>query len=348
VAALSSGLVGAEEAVALLDRMFASRLYRADQHSFMLYPEKPLPGFLEKNVVPAARVAEVPLLAELLAEGDATLLARDEAGAHRFSADLRGEAALAGALDRLAARPRWREAVARDRQVVLDLYESVFHHHAFTGRSGTMYGYEGIGSIYWHMVAKLLLAVQETALRAEREGASPALCEALARHYYRVRGGLGFEKSAEEYGAFPTDPYSHSPAQRGAQQPGMTGQVKEEILTRFGELGVEVRGGRLAFRPRLLRASEFLAEPATLQACGSGGAPVALDVPAGGLAFTFCQVPVRYVRTADAAWVRLTMRDGRVVSRAGDALDAEESRAVFERRGMVVLVEVGVPGNVLR
>ncbi|CAN0044150.1 unnamed protein product, partial [Discosporangium mesarthrocarpum] len=43
--------------------------------------------------------------------------------------------------------------------------------------------------------------------------------------------------------AFPTDPYSHT-NRHGAQQPGMTGQVKEEIVTRFGELGVRIEGGQ--------------------------------------------------------------------------------------------------------
>ena len=127
-----------------------------------------------------------------------------------------------------------------------------------------MYAYEGLGCIYWHMVAKLLLAVQEVALRAEREGQPGPVREALARAYYRIRAGLGFEKTAAEYGAFPMDPYSHTPPGGGAQQPGMTGQVKEEILTRFGELGVTVRDGLVGFRPRLLRRAEFLREPGHL------------------------------------------------------------------------------------
>jgi hypothetical protein len=58
----------------------------------------------------------------------------------------------------------------------------------------------------------------------------------LASQYRHVRAGLGFTRSAAAFGAFPTDPYSHTPAHAGRQQPGMTGQVKEEILTRFGEL----------------------------------------------------------------------------------------------------------------
>ena len=81
-----------------------------------------------------------------------------------------------------------------------------------------MYGYEGLGCIYWHMVAKLLLAVQEIALRrAGARGQPPPICAALARDYYRIRAGLGFEKTAREYGAFPTDPYSHTPRHAAAR-----------------------------------------------------------------------------------------------------------------------------------
>ena len=39
-------------------------------------------------------------------------------------------------------------------------YESVFEHRSYTGRSGTMFGYQGLGSVYWHMVSKLMLAAQ--------------------------------------------------------------------------------------------------------------------------------------------------------------------------------------------
>ena len=58
-------------------------------------------------------------------------------------------------------------------------------------------------------------------------------------HYFEINAGIGAHKSPELYGAFPTDPYSHTPGGKGAQQPGMTGQVKEDILCRFGELGVQ-------------------------------------------------------------------------------------------------------------
>lgn len=348
VAALSSGLVTPGEAVAQLDALFASALFRADQQSFMLYPEKTLPGFLESNVVPAGRAEAVPLLAALLAAGERSLVARDVTGAVRFAAGAWCEPALEAALDRLGREPRWHDAVERDRAAVRALYEATFHHHAFLGRSGTMYAYEGVGSIYWHMVAKLLLAVQEMHRRAVREGAPEAVRESLARHYFRIRGGLGFEKSAEAYGAFPTDPYSHTPSGRGARQPGMTGQVKEEILTRLGELGVEIEGGRVAFRPALLRAAELLATPATFDALAPDGTPLFLDLPAGSLAFTFAQVPVRYFADGGDGWVRVTMRDGRVSTRPGDALDHDASRALLARSGEVSRVDVGLAAGRLR
>ena len=69
----------------------------------------------------------------------------------------------------------------------------------------------------------------------------------LGQLYYRVREGIGFNKTPAEYGAFPTDPYSHTPKHAGAKQPGMTGQVKEEVLCRFGELGVELATARCDF-----------------------------------------------------------------------------------------------------
>jgi hypothetical protein len=48
------------------------------------------------------------------------------------------------------------------------------------------------------------------------------------------------------------------PKHAGAQQPGMTGQVKEEVITRFSELGISVRDGVVNIHPTLLRKQEFL------------------------------------------------------------------------------------------
>ncbi|HEU4334503.1 MAG TPA: hypothetical protein VFT32_08425 [Candidatus Eisenbacteria bacterium] len=347
VAALSSGVVGASEAAGLVASLFESRLYRADQRSFLLYPNRDLPSFLERNRVPEPEALAVPLLRDMLEAGDPRIVERDALGVLRFHPDLREAADLAAALDDLARDDRWKERAIRGRKGALDLYESVFHHRAFTGRSGRMYAYEGLGAVYWHMVGKLLLAVQEVALRAEREGAPEADRRALVEAYFRVRAGLGFEKSVSEYGAFPTDPYSHTPAHAGAQQPGMTGQVKEAILARFGELGVVVELGLLAFRPRLLRREEFLRERGEFRFYDAEGRAGSIEVPEGSLAFSYGRVPVVYSRIAGEPWIRVEGADGTAATFAGDRLDAGTSRAVFRRAGTVARVEVGVPDRLL-
>jgi hypothetical protein len=347
VAALSSGVLDPHASLDILDRLFASDLYRADQHSFLLYPARELPGFLAKNSLSATRAAEVPLLRDLLDAGEASIVARDVDGIVRFHGELRNGRDLGAALDALATRPNWAESAARDRAAVLELFEDVFNHKAYTGRSGAMYGYEGLGCIYWHMVAKLLLATQEVLLRAGQEGARAPLQADLAAMYFRIRAGLGYEKSVSEYGAFPADPYSHTPPDGGARQPGMTGQVKEEILTRFGELGVRVQDGVIHFRPVLLRADEFLEAPAVFRCFDDQGLAHEWDLPAGSLAFTYCQVPVVYRRLDGPARITVRYTDGTSLEQAGDALDARAGADVLARNGRVRQLEIGIPEHTL-
>ena len=345
VALLSSGLLSATEALDLLASLRRSKLYRADQHSYILYPDRDLPGFLGKNRIPAERVAASPLLVALLARGDARIVVRDENGDVRFHAEFRNAKVVRRALRALAREDAWAKLVATDGEAVVALFEEVFDHASFTGRSGTFFAYEGLGSIYWHMVSKLMLAVQECFLRARDAGEPPATLAALAAAYADVRSGLGFYKTPAAFGAFPTDPYSHTPAHAGAQQPGMTGQVKEDVLARLGELGVEVDGGRLGFVPSLLTRAEFLDESLTVTARGVSG-PTALALAPGTLAFTVCQVPVVY-RLADAARTNVVFQDGEERSVAGAFLDPATSRKVFERTGDVVRIEVDVPASTL-
>ena len=73
VAMLSCGLLTPGEAVALLDTLFASPLYTAGRHSFLLYPDRVLPGFFERNRLDAAALA-LPVVQRLLAENRSDLL----------------------------------------------------------------------------------------------------------------------------------------------------------------------------------------------------------------------------------------------------------------------------------
>ncbi|GAB4418707.1 MAG: hypothetical protein OHK0039_30420 [Bacteroidia bacterium] len=346
VAVLSSGYLQPHQVLALLDGMKASKLFRPDQYSYLLYPNKELPGFLARNSVPAAGVETSALLQQMVAQGDKTLIERDIAGGYHFNGNFKNAGDLDAALRALAGTA-YADLAVRERALILGLFEQVFHHKAFTGRSGTFYGYEGLGSIYWHMVSKLLLAVYECCDDAIAQGAGPETVGRLLEHYYEIQAGIGVHKSPELYGAFPTDPYSHTPAGKGAQQPGMTGQVKEDILSRFGELGVRVVDGCLHFRPALLRRSEFLTGERTFTYVGLGGAEQQLTLLAGSLAFTYCQVPVVY-HLAETAALTVHRRDGSQHLHPEPALDVAESQSLFRRTGDLLRIEVWVPIHSLK
>ena len=339
VAVLGSGAITPAQSADLIESLFNSEVFRPDQNTFLLYPDRQLPGFLQKNCVPQQRVEAQPLLATMLDQSDHRIIQRDASGEYRFNADLTNSGELDMRLNELA--PVYGEAVEVARQPLRELYEEVFKHKAFTGRSGGMFGFEGLGSIYWHMVSKLLLAAQESFFAARQQGADPTTCQRLASLYYRIRDGIGFNKNPAEYGAFPTDPYSHTPAHIGAQQPGMTGQVKEEILTRFGELGLRVSDGAAQFDPSLLRPCEFIAAPQPFRYLDVMGQWQEITVPACGLAFTWCQVPFLY-HLDDSATPAVSVHwdNGDCQSLPALALPAEMAEYIFRRDGKIRKIEI--------
>jgi hypothetical protein len=198
------------------------------------------------------------------------------------------------------------------------------------------------------MVSKLLLALQENFFAALDANAGAEACQRLGGLYYRVRAGIGFNKTPAEYGAFPTDPYSHTPGHGGAQQPGMTGQVKEEVLSRFGELGLRVAGGVVRFDPSLLRACEFASAPRLFRFLDVHGQWQELMVPASGLAFTWCQVPVVYrLRGEGRAVLTITRQDGSTETLPQLSLPADLSSELFRRSGHIRQISLDLPPEAL-
>jgi hypothetical protein len=342
VAVLSSGFLDATQSLELLQALRASAIYREDQNSYMLYPNRKLPGFLEKNRIPESAVDRIGWLQSELENGNGEFVERDINGDVHFNGRFRNAHDLRGALERSES------AGARDVEQVCDLFDDVFGHRQFTGRSGSMYKYEGLGCIYWHMVSKLLLATAEVIIRADEEGADKPVIEALKARFHEIREGIGLHKSPAEYGAFPMDPYSHTPGFAGVQQPGMTGQVKEDIIVRFSELGVKVRDGRATFQPLMLEREGFTGRPAAWRySMGGGDSTEALEP--GSMAFSLCGVPVIY-RLAGSTGIRLLLNDGTELKTGGATLDAEWSRSLFRREGRIRKIEVcfpesEIPGN---
>ncbi len=340
VAVLSSKYLSSVEALEVLDALKNSKLFREDQYSYLLYPNKELPLFLDKNNIPEQSILESELLQQLLKNDDVQIVERDDNGQYHFNGNLKNASDLEDALDKLY-QTQYLEWVKSDKSKILELFEDVFNHKSFTGRSGIFYGYEGLGSIYWHMVSKLLLAVEECCIKAIAEGESDEVIGRLLEHFYEINEGIGVHKPPSLYGAFPTDPYSHTPAGKGAQQPGMTGQVKEDILTRFGELGVFIREGKLCFGPKLLRKQEFVTDSMTFDYIDLEGNQRQLKLESDSLAFTYCQVPVIYkIALSDSLVVHL--KDGEQLNFETLSLDLVTSRKVFERTGEVDHIVVNV------
>jgi hypothetical protein len=345
VAVLSSGLLSAPQSLLVLNAMKNSDLFRPDQYSYLLYPAKKLPGFLERNQVPTELVNDSVLLKQLLNDENKDIIVRDERGVYRFNSSFRNAKDLMEALDNLGEK--YQDIAQKERNKIAGIFETVFRHREFTGRSGTFYGYEGLGSIYWHMVSKLLLAIQESCLAAIRQKAKPGDIGGLLDHYYEISAGIGVHKSPELYGAFPTDPYSHTPMGKGAQQPGMTGQVKEDILCRYGELGVFVKNGELFFEPVLLRKGEFLNEKRDFEYVDVMSQPATIEIPKGSLAFTYCQIPVIYT-ISEKALMTLNYNDGKVKSSEQMHLNSLDSAKVFKRTGEIRQIEVHVKSSILK
>ena len=346
VAVLSSEYLPSKDVLDVLDAMKKSKLFRSDQYSYLLYPNKELKGFLERNTISEKVVVQSPLLQQLVADKNIQVLEKDINNEYHFNGYIKNANDLKVAILSLPDK-KYGSLVKTDMQQVLEEFENIFNHKAFTGRSGTFYGYEGLGSIYWHMVSKLLLAVQECCLKAIENNESDAVIGKLLDHYYEINAGIGVHKSPSLYGAFPTDPYSHTPAGKGAQQPGMTGQVKEDVLSRFGELGVFVAKGQLYFNPCLLRKKEFLKEPRTFNYVNISKEKQEIFVPKDSLCFTYCQVPVMY-KISEEEKLCVTFNDGNSKTFETLSLDKKTSQVIFSRSGEVQNIQVHIKKEFLK
>ena len=338
VAVLSAGLLSPTESLEVLDALKASALFREDQYSYILYPNKSLPRFLDKNNIDPGAVSSSGLLSKLVADGHGDIVTQDCNGGFHFNGNFNNINALRAALKALPEA--YGPLVEAEQQQVEAVYEGIFNHKAFTGRSGTFFGYEGLGSIYWHMVSKLRLAAFEVAKAAVAQSESPDVVGRLFDHYFEINAGIGAHKSPELYGAFPTDPYSHTPGGKGAQQPGMTGQVKEDLLCRFGELGVRVSEGQLHFDRALMHAEEFLTEPAAFEYFDVQQQRHAIELTPGSLAYTVCQVPVVHKEGTGHPCIEVTMTNGRTERMDGLVLDRGLSNKIFRRSHEVAQLTV--------
>ena len=344
VAVLSSGYLDSKTCLDVLDGMKNSKLFRKDQYSYLLYPNKELKGFMEKNRIPKQSIEKSKLAMKLVEDGNAKIVEKDIKGNYHFNGNFNNADSLKKAMNKLESSG-YEDLVREERHLLLKIFEEVFNHKAFTGRSGTFYGYEGLGSIYWHMVSKLQLAVLEVCHRAIDKKQDEQIIGRLLEHYYEINEGIGVHKSPQLYGAFPTDAYSHTPFGKGAQQPGMTGQVKEDILSRIGELGVFVKNSCLLFDPSMLRKTEFLGDDTDFKYYDVQGEHQLFKLSENELAFTYCQVPIVY-HLSDKIGIEVKMVDGSSKKIEGLGLDKETSNEIFKRHNSVKQLKIMITEDI--
>ena len=113
----------------------------------------------------------------------------------------------------------------------------------------------------------------------------------------------------------------------GVQQPGMTGQVKEDIINRFFELGVIVQDGELKIQPLILGKDEFIQPSDT----NSNQFPT--------LSFTYCSIPFIYLIDENIG-IDVIAKEEATIHIAGYSLSHVQSQLIFNRDAKIEKVIV--------
>jgi hypothetical protein len=114
----------------------------------------------------------------------------------------------------------------------------------------------------------------------------------------------------------------------------MTGMVKEEILTRQMELGFSIENGCLVFNFLLLNRDEFLVGQTEFAYLNVHGRPEKMELPAGSVAYTVCQVPI-LLQISDELCIEVHFSDSSTQQINGFVLDSVNSQHIFQRDDVV-------------
>ena len=121
----------------------------------------------------------------------------------------------------------------------------------------------------------------------------------------------------------------------------MTGQVKEDILTRKGELGLNVSEGKLTFEPALLNKNQFLQQEETVSFTDLENNSYAVTLEKGSLAFTICQIPVIYA-IGDKNQIEVQFKNQVTETIPSLTLSLEMSQKIFNRSGEISQLKVTI------
>ena len=120
----------------------------------------------------------------------------------------------------------------------------------------------------------------------------------------------------------------------------MTGQVKEDIITRFGELGVIVKDGCIGFKPQLLSKDEFLDTELDWKINER-----IIKLRKRELGFSLCGIPVIYsLGNSKSITIEMTRSEKKVLTNT-HWIDSQISKLIFNRTGSIRCIRVELPEN---
>jgi hypothetical protein len=89
VAVLNSGYLSFEESIVLIGALKDSKLFREDQSSYLLYPNRRLAQFTEKNIIPKELLEKSQLLNTMIRDKDKKIVVKDIDGKFHFNSAFR-------------------------------------------------------------------------------------------------------------------------------------------------------------------------------------------------------------------------------------------------------------------
>lgn len=114
-----------------------------------------------------------------------------------------------------------------------------------------------------------------------------------------------------------------------------------DILSRFGELGVFVKDGKLLFNPCLLRKNEFLSESKSFNYVDVNFKSKTIDLKSNSICFTYCQIPVIY-KISNQRSIEVLLNDEKHKNFESLTIDKETSKLIFERTGEIMQIIVNI------
>ena len=124
----------------------------------------------------------------------------------------------------------------------------------------------------------------------------------------------------------------------------MTGQVKEDLLSRFGELGIQIDKGIICFNPEILKNEEFLNKTQIFNYINLDKKSSSIKLEKNSLGFTYCQVPIIYQKST-ASKITVYLNNGKSIEFNGKKLNDKISSKVFKRTDEVNKIVVFVVKN---